>query len=52
MAVMRCFECGTLIDLDENLEDYDFETETCRRCVESKEFIERFEDAETRNRDI
>jgi hypothetical protein len=43
MGVMRCFECGTLIDLDENLEDYDEKTMTCRRCVESKQFNERKE---------
>jgi DNA-directed RNA polymerase subunit N (RpoN/RPB10) len=44
MGVVRCFECGTLIDLDENLDDFDFETETCRRCIESKQCIEREEE--------
>jgi hypothetical protein len=44
MSVMRCQECGGIVDIDFNLEDWDFETETCRRCVESKQFIERVEE--------
>ena len=42
MSVMRCSECEEMVDTD--LEDFDFETETCRRCVESKQFIERVEE--------
>ena len=41
MSIMQCSECGDYVDTD--LNDYDFETETCRRCVESKQFIERVE---------
>jgi hypothetical protein len=42
MSVMICTECEEYVDTD--LEDYDFETETCRRCIESKQFIEREEE--------
>jgi hypothetical protein len=42
MSVMICQECEDYIDTD--LNDFDFETETCRRCVESKQLIERVED--------
>lgn len=41
MSVMRCSKCENEIDTD--FEDFDFETETCRRCIESKQFIERKE---------
>jgi hypothetical protein len=44
MAVERCSECEGLVDLDENLEDWDFDKKACRRCVESKQLIERVEE--------
>jgi hypothetical protein len=39
MSIMICSECQNSFDTD--IDDFDFETETCRRCVESKQFIER-----------
>ena len=44
MAIVRCWECNTLIDLDENLDEWDFDKEVCRRCIESKQLIERVEE--------
>ena len=44
MGTAQCSECDTLVDLDENLEDWDFDKKACRRCVESKQFIERIEE--------
>jgi len=42
MSIMICAECEESVDTD--FEDFDFETETCRRCIESKQFIEREEE--------
>jgi hypothetical protein len=32
MSVERCIACGKLVDLDTNLEDYNFDTLQCVEC--------------------
>lgn len=37
MGIAICDKCSKIIDLDENLEEYDFKTCKCIDCLEREE---------------
>ena len=37
MGAMRCSSCGRTIDIDTDMEEFNFETNECERCEDEDE---------------